>query len=143
VRREARAPAPGARCTAIVWAGFPLASPEPLRRAGLEASSLARAGQGGLDADAAAIAAARRAPEGEIVAVVVKAWEPPVLELHDFLRELRDALGDGRVIALAPLAIDADGAPMPPDAALLATWRQALSRSSDPWLVLHAPEDAA
>jgi hypothetical protein len=143
VRRAAAAPAPGARCAALIWAGFPLASAESLQRVGLVATSLQRAGEGALEADAAAIAALRRAPRDELVAVVVKAWEPPVLELQDFLRALRTALGAGRVVALVPLALDAAGEPSVPDAAARAIWQHALARSSDPWLVLHAAGDAA
>ncbi len=142
VRRAAAAPAPGAPCAALVWAGFPLASAESLRRVGWVATSLQRAGEGALESDSAAIAALRRAPDA-LVAVVVKAWEPPVLELQDFLRELRMARGDGRIVALAPLALDTAGEPAAPDAAALATWQHALAQSSDPWLVLHAPEAAA
>jgi hypothetical protein len=73
----------------------------------------------------------------------VKAWEPPVLELQDFLGELRAALGDGRGVALVPLALDAQGEPCAPEPALLATWEHALARSRDPWLVLHTPETRA
>lgn len=137
------APAPGAPCVALLWAGFPLASAESLRRVGLVATALEHAGEGGLEADADAIEALRRAPRDALIAVVVKAWEPPVLELQDFLRELRTALGEGRVVALAPLALDAAGLPSAPDAAALAIWRHALARSDDPWMVLHAPEGAA
>jgi len=143
VPRVASAPAPGARCVALLWAGFPLASAESLRRVGLAATSLERAGEGGLESDAAALEALRRAPRDELVAVVVKSWEPPVLELQDFLRELRAALGDGRVVALAPLALDAAGEPCVPDAAALSIWQHALARSNDPWLVLHAPGGVA
>ena len=90
--------------------------------------------------DAAAIEALRREPSHEIVAVLVKAWEPPLLELMDFLRELRAALGDGRVVALVPLAQAPDGAPVVPRAAALGPWRTAVEQSADAWLVLHAPE---
>jgi hypothetical protein len=101
-----------------------------------------RAGEGARAAAAAAIAALGAAPRELPVAVLVKAWEPPLLELQDFLAALRDALGDGRVVALVPVARDARGEPVAPDAGVRATWRRAVEQSGDPWLLLHAPEAA-
>lgn len=143
VRPAAAAPARGTRCVALAWSGFPLDPAESLRLVGLLASSQQRAGEGALASDAAAIEALRRTPPDELVAVLVKVWEPPVLELQDFLRELRAALGDGRVVALVPLAQDAAGRPGLPDAAALGPWRRAVEQAGDPWLVLHAPETGA
>jgi hypothetical protein len=136
----ASAPAPGTPCSVLAWAGFPLDVETSLACAGLVASSVARAGEGALAADAAAIESLRRAPEAQAIAVLVKAWEPPLGELLDFLRALRSALGDGRLVALVPIARDAAGAPATPDAASLAIWRRAAEHSGDPWLVVHARE---
>jgi hypothetical protein len=133
-------PAPGQRCAALAWSGFPLDIEVSCRLVGLVATSQRRAGEGALADDAAAIEALRRAPPDEVVAVLVKAWEPPLLELMDFLRELRAAQGDGRVVALVPLAQAPDGTPAVPRAEALAPWRLAVEQSADPWLVLHAPE---
>ena len=135
-------PAKGARCAALLWSGFPLDPERALARAGLAAASTARAGEGALAADAAAIDALRATPRDLPVAVLVKSWEPPLLELQDFLRALRSALGDGRVVALVPLARDARGEPAAPTDASLQTWRRAVEQSGDPWLLLHAPEPA-
>jgi hypothetical protein len=107
---------------------------------GLVAEAALRAGDGTLAEDAAAIEALRRRPAGEVVALLVKAWEPPLLELSDFLRDLRAALGDGRVVALVPIAQEPGGGPARPSEPALVPWRSAVSRSGDPWLVLHAPE---
>ena len=139
VRPAAPPPARGTHCAALAWSGFPLDVEASCRLVGLVATSQRRAGEGALSDDAAAIEALRRAPADEIVAVLVKAWEPPLLELMDFLRELRAALGD-RVVALVPLAQAADGAPTVPRPSVLAPWRTAVEQSADPWLVLHAPE---
>jgi len=140
VRPAAPAPARGTHCTALAWSGFPLDVEASLRCAGLVADAVLRAGDGALADDAAAIEALRRRPAGEVVAVLVKAWEPPLLELQDFLRELRAALGDGRIVALVPVAQDAAGGPALPLEAALGPWQSAVLRSGDPWLVLHAPE---
>jgi len=139
-RPAASAPAPGQRCAALAWSGFPFDVDASCRLVGLVARSQRRAGEGALSEDAAAIEALRREPSDEIVAVLVKAWEPPLLELMDFLRELRATLGDGRVVALVPLAQAPDGAPVVPRAAALGPWRTAVEQSADAWLVLHAPE---
>jgi hypothetical protein len=136
-RPAAPAPPRGTHCAALAWSGFPLDVDASLRCAGLVADARLRAGDGALADDAAAIDALRRRPAGEVVAVLVKAWEPPLLELHDFLGDLRAALGDGRLVALVPLAQDASGAPALPDAAAIGPWRSAVVRSGDPWLVLH------
>jgi hypothetical protein len=79
----------------------------------------------------------------EPVAVLVKSWEPPLLELQDFLRALRDAVGDGRVVALVPVARGAQGEPAAPGDGALAPWRRAVEQSGDPWLLLHARAEAA
>ncbi|MEO1235421.1 MAG: DUF2868 domain-containing protein [Planctomycetota bacterium] len=80
-----------------------------------------------LDDDRRAIEAVRQS-EGT-VSVVVKGWEPPVLELLDFLRDLRAALGGGRAITVTPIG-DGD----------LDVWRQQLGTLGDPWLTLTPPE---
>lgn len=130
----------GTRWALVSWSGVPASAAEALSRAGWLATAQLRAGEGALETDAAAIAALARTPRDEGVAVLVKAWEPPVLELMDFLRELREVLGEGRVVAVVPLALDAAGQASAPGEASLRTWRRALEQSGDPWLVLHAPE---
>jgi hypothetical protein len=140
VRPAAPPPARGTHCAALAWSGFPMDVDASLRCVGLVADARLRAGDGALEDDAAAIEALRRRPAGEVVAVLVKAWEPPLLELADFLHELRAALGDGRVVALVPLAQDASGQPALPSASALGPWRNAVLQSGDPWLALHAPE---
>lgn len=79
-----------------------------------------------LDDDRRAIAEASRG-EG-VVRVVVKAWEPPVLELLDFLGDLRKSLGDGRAIEVQPVG-EGDRA----------VWRKKLASVGDPWLRLVDP----
>jgi len=91
---------------------------------------VARFEAGGLRApadDERTVAAAADAAQRHDVAIVVsvRGFEPPLLELVDFLRELRRALGDGREIAVIPSGGD--------DVAHLA-WRRKLSAVGDPWL---------
>jgi len=77
------------------------------------------------DLEAAARAAALAQQADRPVAVVVRAFEPPLLELLDFLAELRRRLGDGReiVVGLAHA-----------DRAHERIWHRRLAQMADPWL---------
>jgi hypothetical protein len=71
----------------------------------------------------------------ESVAIVVKGWEPPMEDFVDFVKELRQVLGDARPMMVIPLGLS--GAPTPLD---LSTWRDKLASIGDPWLVVQAPD---
>jgi hypothetical protein len=132
---------PGVRCRAVVWSGFPLADAEAASAAlGVTVEGLYRAGEADLRQDAEAIRALAEAGGSEPVVVVAKAWEPPVLELLDFLGELRAALGRERAIVVVPLALDAGGRPAAPGAEDARQWRRAADRLGDPWTSVHALE---
>jgi len=137
-RREAGALVAGSRCRALVWAGFPLGDAAAATRAlGVEVLSLSRAGEATLDEDREAIRALRDAGGDEPVLLIAKAWEPPVLELLDFLAELREALGDGRPVLVVPLALDGSSAPAAPAARDAVQWQRAADRLGDPWTSVH------
>lgn len=74
-----------------------------------------------LDDDRRAIEAATHAAGA--LRIRVKAWEPPVLEFLDFVKDLRSALGDGRVIEVQPVG-EGDRA----------MWQRKLTGVGDPWL---------
>ena len=76
-----------------------------------------------LDEDRAAIDEAAR--RGGTVRVVVKAWEPPVLEVLDFLRDLRAAMAESDAIEVMPVG-DGDRA----------VWKKKVGGVGDPWLRL-------
>jgi hypothetical protein len=131
------APPPGLAIRAIVnWSEVPVDDDVaqqalgrvPVFRAG-GASTLAA--DAGVVAQVADGAAAGR--EGD-VAVIVKAWEPPLLEFIDFAQALRRALGEGRAIVVFPVAADAAGSPRSRAAAHVDVWRRRLGRVGDPWL---------
>lgn len=63
-----------------------------------------------------------------IVRVVTKAWEPPLLELHDYLTALRAHIGAEASIVVQPCG----EAQTPPQAQDLAVWRASLARLDDP-----------
>lgn len=68
------------------------------------------------------------------VLILVKAWEPPMAELFDFLRDLRARVQTERRILIAPVGKDAAGAVSPPDPEVIATWRRTVARVGDPWM---------
>jgi hypothetical protein len=75
------------------------------------------------------------------VLIVVKAWEPPLMEFIDFLKTLRSAVGGGAVIAVLPVGLDdADtlGRAAPTSMKL---WRDKLAGIGDPWLRVAASRE--
>lgn len=97
-------------------------------------------GAGSLQDDRDTIAFAAAAGGGDECAVViaVRAWEPPVLEFLDFVRELRAALDERAAIAVVPVALDARGQLVETPESDLAQWRKRLARLGDPWLSVRA-----
>jgi hypothetical protein len=79
-----------------------------------------------VDAQTALEAASRARSEGLPVTVVVRGFEPPVLEVVDFLTDLRRALGEGREIAVGLVG---------GDPAQAGAWRRRLAQTGDPWIV--------
>jgi hypothetical protein len=72
------------------------------------------------------------------VVVVVRAWEPPVLEFVDFVSDLRSALGEAVSIAIIPVALGADGGPEAAPEADFSQWQRRLIALGDPWLSIRA-----
>ena len=113
------------------------------RALGLEVRSFGSAGEGALENDARAMAALTGAVDDAPVLVVTKAWEPPVLELLDFIGELRAAVGEERAIVIAPLMAGADGNVAPPSEPDASQWRRAVDRLGDPWTSVYLPAGGA
>jgi hypothetical protein len=127
----------GRRCVVIDWSSA-AGSPEAAQRVavGVSVAQTLRAGGSASvqdDAQTARQAAALTTGEGDSVVVLVRAWEPPLLELLDFLRDLRVLLGPGKAITV--VARGQDGDPHPHD---LAVWSRRLQRLGDPWVTLRA-----
>jgi hypothetical protein len=87
--------------------------------------------------DRATIAAVDEAPG--LVVVAVKAWEPPMAELSDFLRDLRAAVGAGRLVHVLPLGVDGGGAPQAAEPRHHDLWRRMLASIGDTGLRLLQP----
>jgi hypothetical protein len=80
------------------------------------------------------VVAAVAATADAAVLVLVKAWEPPMAEVLDFLAALRRASRPDRALLVAPLGESTPATPAPPPADQLDVWRRAVARASDPWL---------
>jgi len=139
-RDLAAAPEQGA-CVVIDWAAVGVAResiPELVgRHLGLEALAVHDAGgECSPQQDARVVEAVAAAPGGAACVVLVRAWEPPVLEFLDFLRDLRSSWGDAHPVLIVPVSFGADGRAVAPDAEHVAEWRRKLRSSGDPWLSL-------
>jgi len=66
-------------------------------------------------------------PDDGAAVLVVKAWEPATMDAIDFVRALRDALGEGRRIVVAARRLNGDDADV-------AQWRDRMTAVGDPWL---------
>ncbi len=63
--------------------------------------------------------------------VVVKAWEPPMLEFVDFVRAVRAARGRHGAIVVVPVELANDNAPADAAPPSLSVWRAALHAAAD------------
>jgi hypothetical protein len=97
------------------------------RQLGLEVLDVAEAGAGQLDVDRTALERLASENDGALL-VFTPAWEPPLLELRDFLAELRRRIGPAASILVAPVP---DGARAVTDVER-ATWQRAIAQLADP-----------
>ena len=94
---------------------------------------------GALAQDARVIDQLTRSAADQPVTILVKAWEPPMMDFVDFVIELRKAVGDSRPITVMPVGLDPGGGGGVPTPLELATWRDRLHAVGDPWLNVRAP----
>jgi hypothetical protein len=124
------------RAQALIWEnGVPTdaARDYARRHLGLDLTGVVTAGGGELAADRAALDRLA-AHAGETLLVLTPAWEPPLLELLDFLAELRRRAGPDVSIVVAPVP---DG-PRAVTEVERSTWTRALARLADPKLYVEA-----
>jgi len=118
----------------IRWSGAP-GSTAAIQDAFGELPVLEAGGANTLEADREAAAElAERIEDGQGVAVLVKAWEPPLMEMTDYLRELRGVLPDGRPILVFPLGPGKDTELRPGSDRHADIWKHYLNTSEDPWI---------
>jgi hypothetical protein len=125
------------RARAVIWEGCVTpfgARAHARQRMGLDLTAIAEAGGSRtLGADRQALDSLASSEPGAVV-VFTPAWEPPLLELLDFLSELRARVGAEHSIVVAPVA---DGA-REVTAVEHDTWARAVGRLRDPRLYVEA-----
>ncbi len=70
----------------------------------------------------------------EIILLLTRSWEPPMLELVDFVKQLRETSGEGIAIAVLPLAFNDGSEPAAPSPACLRPWQDRFQSIGDPWV---------
>ena len=119
----------GALPARAVWVSWSeaLDQASPSAPEGVVADAFAAGGRRTLAEDDAAAreASARAKAEGQPLALAVRGFEPPVLEVIDFIGALRRGLGDGVEIVVALVG---------GEAAHVNAWRRKLAAAGDPWL---------
>jgi hypothetical protein len=118
------------RCPVIDWSGVCTVADElaaPLAAMGVEAREFLRAGgRQSTEQDRELVASlCRSRPEG--VCVLVKVWEPPMLDLLDFLRDIRQQCGGSK-----PLIVLLRGGEDGISVADRETWQKTLGQLGDP-----------
>lgn len=112
----------------LSWAEAPL----PREATAPLADVLAVGGEATLESDRQAIETLAGERGDTTTRIAVKAWEPPLAEFTDWLKALRERIGDGRPVeVVAMLRGDADHDKS-------GVWRRALDRLGDPWLRVYA-----
>ncbi len=127
----------GGKACVINWAGLPIGEAQAAQQMGdawnkMPINHLQAGGDASIELDEQTIAAAAASEPGASIVVLVRAWEPPMLELLDFLGELRRAAGRERLIIVAPVALGADGTIAAPNERDLAQWRRKVRAMGDP-----------
>ncbi len=133
------------RCAIVNWAGLELAddslSSAVERDFGLGAVCVhAAGGAQSLADDRALLERLTELHDQSNLAVVimVRSWEPPILEFIDFVGELRAKLGDGAAIIVVPVALGEDGVPVAALESDHEQWRQRVDAVGDPWLSIRS-----
>jgi hypothetical protein len=79
---------------------------------------------------------------GTDVLILVKAWEPPLMEFIDFLKILRGALGPQSIVVW-PVGLDDGGGLGTASRAQFKVWRDKLASIGDPWLRVTSSREEA
>jgi Protein of unknown function (DUF2868) len=87
---------------------------------------------------AAAEAFRERSSTPRVLLMLVKAWEPPMLDVVDFLGALRGALGAGERIVVLPIAMSPEARASHVYQQQCAIWQRKLATVGDPWLRVQA-----
>jgi hypothetical protein len=72
--------------------------------------------------------------DGAGIGILVKAWEPPLMEWVDFVKDLRSALPARTPILVLPVGVDSETRLMDGEPAHTAIWVRKIRSLGDPWL---------
>lgn len=146
---DAASDVPGNSAQAIVLGGRPVvidwsrAAGSPARAVallGLEPAGFEPAGGSRtVEDDRQTLAAVGKAVTADGVLLLVKLWEPPVIETTCFLSDLRKAIGDRLPVRVVPVASDLSGRVIGEDPVLVEQWRRRVHALGDPWTAVAEP----
>jgi hypothetical protein len=132
----------GAKGYLINWAGINIDESrleDALRRAmAVKINHVLHAGgKNSIEQDQRIIEELRTATDEPAIIVVVKSWEPPILDFLDFVEALRAALGPERPITVIPVSLSHKHDLIPAASNDLDIWKKKLQSLGDPRLVFH------
>ena len=149
-----RAPTPvhntigSSQAVVITWANVPVRDSDVrqhiMQHLGLQVTSIWTAGWATAPEDdqrvlqAAAKALCDQSSTRRVLLVLVKAWEPPMLDVVDFLCALRRAIGEGQRIVLLPIAMSPQALASHVYQQQCDIWQRKLATVGDPWLRVQA-----
>lgn len=125
---------PGSTAVVINWAAVPVEK-EVLTTCFSDAPVYSAGGALAVDAEPALAAEIAANVQGEkAVIVLVKAWEPPLMDLMDFLKTLRLALPEKTPIRILPVQATSGGPLLSGSGKDLEVWKRKIAAEGDPWL---------
>ena len=149
-RAMPRAPVPlhntigSSQAVVIIWANVPVRDSEVrqhiMQHLDVQVTSIWTAGGATAPEDdqrvlhAAAEALRDRSSTPRVLLILVKAWEPPILEVVDFLGGLRRAIGEGERIVVLPIAMSLQALASHAYQQQCNIWQRKLATVGDPWL---------
>lgn len=130
----------GSRPVVIDWSRAAGSAARAASLIGLEPASYEPAGGArSVQDDRQTLEAVGQAVSEDGVVVLVKLWEPPVIETTTFLGELRKAIGDRLPVRVVPVASDASGRVIGDGPVLLEQWKRRVGTLGDPWTAVAVP----
>lgn len=125
---------PGAIGFLINWSAVPIDDGKLSEHFGLQTIHSA-GGSASVDGDRILVEeVAGKLPADSGIILVVKAWEPPLMELVDFLRSLRASLPNGSPIIIVPVGVDSGTQIGDGTREQVEIWRRKIAGLGDPWL---------
>jgi hypothetical protein len=136
--------APGGVRAVVNWSAVPV-EPRTVAAAFPGAPVFSAGGAATVEDDARLaqrLADLARSSGGADLVILVKGWEPPLMDFVDFVKTLRGALGgEPATIVVLPVGLDSGPALAPARPAQITLWRDRLGATGDPWLRVAAARE--